>query len=256
MIIGIPDNILFPIAQNKYSEPVSTVNNGAVAQQVTRDLERGAAPSGGCPILDTSTPKSAGVASSVGRLFNRRNRKMWSRAIDGMKLPGRYYFLTLTSTPESPELDSLWNGLRQWLKCHRAGICWLYCFTCEGKGQGVIHMVIRLKHRQKNVDVNELRDYWRSRTGAAQIKIKRVPESQKDNLASYLVNQKFKVGMACEMGYQSAVTRWRWSKGWIPKGFGKVKARAWAKMLDAPSEVRLSVCSSLLHKMYEQECKS
>jgi hypothetical protein len=214
---------------------------------------RASARHAACPILDTSTPKSDGRCSSVGRLFNRRNRKMWSRAIDGMRLAGRYYFLTLTTTPTSPSLPVLWNGLRIWLKAYRPGICWLYCFTTEGKGMGVIHMVVRLLPRQKNIDVNVLRKYWKERTGASQLKIKRVPENRKDDLASYIANQKTKVGLACEMGYQSAVTRWRWSRGWIPKGYGKLKSKTWALLLNADPVDRVKASVDLLHKMHYQE---
>jgi len=108
------------------------------------------------PVLmfNTSTPKLGHFEESIGRVFNRRNRKMWSRAIWGLRLPGRYYFLTLTSTPESPDLKDTWDALRKWLQRYRMGITWLYCFTIEGKAKNrkwdlqntratVIHMVIR-----------------------------------------------------------------------------------------------------------------
>lgn len=202
-------------------------------------------------ILDTSTPQSGHENKSIGRMFNRRNRRMWSRAIWGLKLPGRYYFLTLTTTPESPSLERVWNPLRQWLKRYRPGICWLYCFTNEGKGRGVIHMVVRLKMKQKRLDADEVRAYWYSLTGAKQIKIKRVPESKKDDLALYLANQKNKRGLAKEMGYQSAVTRWRWSSGWLPAGFTRAFGRAWVRMGDIPFGLKLKQMSDFLMRYYK-----
>lgn len=202
-------------------------------------------------ILDTSTPQSAQKLESIGRLFNRRNRRMWSRAIWALKLPGRYYFLTLTTTPESPALEKVWNSLRQWMKRYRPGICWLYCFTNEGKGQGVIHMVLRLGMKQKRLDANEVRAYWYGLTGARQVKIKAVPESKKEDLALYLANQKNKRGLAKEMGYQSAVTRWRYSKGWLPRGFGRVFGRAWVRVGDVPFGLKLKVLSDFLMRYYK-----
>lgn len=209
-------------------------------------------------ILDTSTPKLDGALHSVGRLFNRRNRKMWSRAIDGLRLPGRYWFLTLTTTPTSPSLKSLWNGLRIWLKAYRPGIVWIYCFTTEGKGMGVIHMIVRLGMKQKRIDAKQIRAYWKERTGASQVKLKYVPESKKEDLASYVANQKTKVGVACEMGYQSSVTRWRWSYGWLPRGYGKSKSKLWGKLLHdgTPQDIILEQSNHLLHKMHFEEVRS
>lgn len=202
-------------------------------------------------ILDTSTPKLGHLDSSIGRLFNRRNRKLWSRAIWGLKLPGRYYFLTLTTTPESPSLVKVWHNFQRWMKRYRPGVCWIYCFTNEGKGKGVLHMVLRLGMKQKRVDADELRAYWYSLTGATQMKIKRVPEVKKEDLALYLANQKNKRGMAKEMGYQSAVTRWRWSSGWLPKGFTREFGRAWVRLNGVPYGLKLKVLSDWLHNWHE-----
>lgn len=201
---------------------------------------------GASPILDTSTPESGQTVSSVGRLFNRRNRRFYSRAIWGLKLPGRYYFLTLTTAPGSPALLKIWNALRKWLKRYRPGICWLYCFTTEGKGQGVIHMILRLGHQMKNLDVVEVRAYWHKLTGAKQVKILRTTEADKEDLAGYLANQKRKRGLAKEMGYQSTITRWRWSKGWLPRGFTKEFGRAWVRLANVPYGLKLKIISEWL----------
>lgn len=249
------------ISNFRWDRDVGSVSQGLTSQvQGTRE---GLAAAAACPMVHTTTPKLGQTLKSVGRAFNRRNRKMWSRAIDGMRLPGRCYFLTFTTTPISPSLSALWAGLSKWLKRYRPGICWLYCFTMEGglyqKGSpGVIHMVIRLPMRQKNLDINDVRAYWKERTGASQLKILRVPESKKDNLAHYIANQRTKVGMACEMGYQSSVARWRWSKGWLPKGYGHEKSKIWGKMLhqNIPQEIIIQQSVTLLHKMHYQEVKN
>lgn len=212
-------------------------------------------------MFNTSTPKLGHFETVVGRMFNRRNRKMWSRAIWGLKLPGRYFFLTLTSTPKSPDLKDTWHALQRWFKRYRPGITWLYCFTIEGKARvrewdpdnsraTVIHMIIRLGMKQKRLDVKEVRKEWTKLTGARQIKIRYVPESKKEKLAGYISNQKLKRGLAKEMGYQSAVTRWRWSSGWLPKGFTKQFGRAWVDTSKngVPYGLKLKVLSDWLHR--------
>jgi hypothetical protein len=114
-------------------------------------------------------------------------------------------------------------------------------------------MVLRLGMKQKRLDAKEVRAYWYSLTEKTvnYVKIKHVPESKKDDLALYLANQKNKRGMAKEMGYQSAVTRWRWSKGWLPKGFGRAFARGWARTGDIPFGLKLKVLSDFLMRYYK-----
>ena len=218
---------------------------------------REAGPQAACAMLDTSTPKlgSVVVGRSRRRLhFGRVSRRMFSRVILGLQIPGRYYFITFTTTPTSPSLPRVWDCLRKWLHAYRPGMCWIYCFTDEGKGQGVIHMVIRLGKGEKRLDARTVRSYWENLTGARQIVIKPVSEAKKDDLASYLANQKKKRGLGCEFSYQSSVTKWRWSKGWLPKGFSKEFGRIWyqmSKMDGLTQGKRLQVVHDCLIKAHE-----
>jgi len=161
----------------------------------------------------------------------------------GLCLPGRYYFLTLSSSPQSPPLERSWNNLRQWLKKSVPGITWCYCFTNEG--YGVIHMVVRIHAHVKNLDVRALRRYWKKSHLATQIRIVRVKHGE--DLASYLANQKRKNRMAKEMGYQSGVIRWRWSKGWIPLGFTKEFGRIWVRTTALSLGERLKMVSDCIN---------
>lgn len=217
-------------------------------QQLGKDLGRDGA-SAPAPILDTSTPKLGSRPSSVGRVFNRRCRKLYSRVHLGLCLPGRYYFLTLTSSPLSPPLERSWDALRKWLKVAVPGICWCYCFTNEG--HGVIHMVLRIHALAKNLDVRALRRYWKKSHKATQVRIIRVKHGE--DLASYLANQKRKNRMAKEMGYQSGVTRWRWSKGWIPKGFTQQFGRIWVRTQALTIGERLKIVSDCINLEHEKQ---
>jgi len=102
-----------------------------------------------------------------------------------------------------------------------------YGITGEGKGRGVIHMICRLLPGQKRMDVNLLRKHWFEMTGAKQLKIVYVPPSMKDNLAAYIADQRKKRGLAGEMAWQDFLERWRWTSGWLPKGFTRVFGRVW-----------------------------
>jgi len=143
----------------------------------------------------------------------------------GLKQPGRYYFLTLTSSPESPSIQKGWRAVSQWLKREYGPLPYAHCVTSEG--YGVIHMVIRLRHRQKNIDVKELRAFWQESHKATQIKIKRVTESKKEDLANYLSDQRKLRGMGAEMSWQPGIIKWGWSRGWIPVGFTKQFGKFW-----------------------------
>jgi len=129
---------------------------------------------------------------------------------------------------------------------------WLYCFTDEGKGKGVIHMIVRLGPDEERIDVRVLRRYWENLTGARQIKIKHVGKSQRDNLASYLANQKRKKGLASELIFQSAITKWRWSSGWLPPRFTRSFGRFWAEWSVAPPTLRLKALGDWINACSEK----
>jgi len=188
-----------------------------------------------CPILDTHT---LSMEQSIKKYFIKKtSRKLYSRVMLGLLLPGRYYFLTLTSSPDSPNLEHSFFLFKKWLRYRRKGITFIFCMTSEG--YGVLHMVIRLKPRMKNLDIKDVRDYWVSVHKAQQIKLVRVRHANK--LANYLSDQRKKRKLGSEMSWQDLMVRWRASPGWLPKGYGKVFGRLWVEWIDAPEQVRNKV---------------
>lgn len=183
-----------------------------------------------CAMLDTPTPESGEVSGPVKGGLSSSARRLYSRVILGLKIPGRYYFITWTSSPQSPPIEKSWDPLRKWLKYKRPGACWCYCFTDEGFG--VIHMVLRLGKGEQRLDVKEVRAHWERLHKAKQIRIDHVPESMKNNLAAYIGDQRAKRKLGGEMAWQDDMIRWRWSKGWLPKGFTKEFGRVWHSLQD------------------------
>ena len=182
-----------------------------------------ARPAGpGCPSLDTILHK---VSTLRKPFVTASDRRRFSRCMLGLMLPGRYYFLTLTSSPESPKLEKSWCALRFWLKRYRSGITWLYCFTDEG--HGVIHMVVRLGMKQKRIVQADLKKAWKRIHQAEYVWVARVKDSKKQGLANYIADQRKLRKMGSEMSWQPGVTKWRWSKGWIPSGFTRSFGRFW-----------------------------
>lgn len=205
-----------------------------------------------CPILDTHTPFTGqlnGEKKEIKFLKDRRSRKIFSRVLLGLHLPGRYYFLTLTSSPVSPPLKKSYDALRKCLSRHRPGCSWLHVMTEEGCG--VLHMVIRLLVKQKNLNVKKLRTYWQNLHKAKQIKILRVRNSLK--LANYLSDQRKKRKLGSEMSWQDLIVSWNWSPGWIPKGFTKKFSRLWFDWIDAPDHVKFTVIRQAIIKEYNEQ---
>jgi len=145
----------------------------------------------------------------------------------GLKIQARYYFMTLTTTPKSPELRYCWTCLRLWIRRYRKDTKFCYCLTSEGKGKGVIHMVLRLGQKEKRFDIKEVRKYWHGLTGAVQVNIKRVTNQTREKLATYISDQRKLVGMGKEMAWQPGIIFWRCSKGWLPVGFTREFGRFW-----------------------------
>jgi len=215
-----------------------------------------AAREAGCPILDIPTQESGKIVprktGPVKWVKNRVSRQVFSRTMLGLKLPGRYYFLTLTSSPESPPLKKSFDLLRKWLKSERPGISWIKVFTDEG--HGVIHMVFRLPLKSKNIDVRHLRARWKKWHKATQIKIVRA-RSDHEKLADYLCDQRKMRKLGSEMSWQNSITEWGWSKGWIPKGFTKSFGRLWYDWIDAPPKIRDWAVSAAVQAAHETEKK-
>lgn len=135
-------------------------DGGVVAGGRGRIPRPAPAPRAPGDMLDTSTPECEHLDKRVLRrrhAFGRVSRRIFSRINLGLMIPGRYFFLTLTTTPTSPALVQVWNAWRMWLLRYRPGICWSVVFTDEGKGKGVIHQVVRIPPGQKWLDVRTVR---------------------------------------------------------------------------------------------------
>jgi hypothetical protein len=203
---------------------------GLVAQEGVSSAVPGPAGSRSA-MLDIPTPQSGQV---VKRGLTRVSRRLFSRAILGLAIPGRYYFFTWTSSPQSPPIEKSWRALRKWLKRQRPGACWCYVITDEG--HGVIHMIIRLGKNEKRLDVRDVRAHWQRLHRATQIRAEYVKEPL--SLAAYFADQRHKRKLSGELAWQDGIVRWRWSKGWLPKGFTRAFGRTFVRLLDLPSLVR------------------
>jgi hypothetical protein len=192
------------------------------------------------PSVPTPTPQSEQIKKTLSRM----SRRLYSRVLLGVKLPGRYYFITWTSSPQSPPIEKSWVALKWWLHRKRPGACWCYCFTDEA--YGVIHMVMRLGKGEKRLDVKEVREHWKRLHKATQIRIDHIPESGKNNLSAYIADQRAKRRLGGEMAWQDDLIRWRWSKGWLPKGFTRAFGRLWYSLKDVSPGLREKVVSDWL----------
>lgn len=193
------------------------------------------------PMLDTPPPESNQLTRQdrmTRALLLPSARRFYNRMRLGLILPGRYFFVTWTTATTSEDVERYWPALRQWLHRYRPGATWAYCLTREGKAHGVIHMVIRLQPGQARLEVRDLRAQWQALTGARQLKIRSVRPMHKQGLARYLAEQGRKKRVAGEMAYQPMLKRWRWSQGWLPKGFTKAFGRFFWRTRDLDPSIR------------------
>lgn len=86
-------------------------------------------------------------------------------------------------------------------------------------------MIIRLGKGEARLNVRQVRAHWVKLHKAQMIKILHV-EKPKD-LAAYFADQRRKKRLGGEMAWQDGIVRWRWSKGWLPKGFTRAYGRVW-----------------------------
>jgi len=213
-------------------------------------IERGGSRRGACPLLDTHTLSSPNENKSrLQKYFIRKtSKKLFSRTMLGLMLPGRYYFLTLTSSPQSPSIEKSWLSFRQWLHRVRPGIT--YCFVMTGEGHGVIHIVLRLKPRQKNLEQKIIQEYWERIHLAKQVRIERVGRAR--NLANYFADQRRLKKMGSEMSWQDLIVRWKYSPGWLPHGFISRFRKVYFQLIDAPDNIREKAIRDLIR--YHWDC--
>lgn len=207
------------------------------------------------PMLDIPTPQDelgAATSKNLKDSFQRRklartSRRLYSRALLGLSIPGRYYFCTWTSSPESPPIEKTWRLLRWRLKRSHPGSSWIYVITSEGLG--VIHMIIRLGKNEKRLDVKEERAWWEKVHKARQIKFLYVKKPE--DLAAYLADQRRKRSLGAELAWQDDLVRWRWSSGWLPKGFTRAFGRVWSRLMGESPGYRDMVIRTWLARCHE-----
>jgi len=206
---------------------------------------------GGDSILDTPTPPNAQINSSLSvgykKQLNQSSRRVFSRSQLGMIFPAVYYWITWTSSPQSPPLKQTWSALRKYLKRIRSKSQFIYIITSEG--YGVIHMIFRLAKGEKRLEVKELREHWQHLHKATQIKIRRI-KGNPESVTKYLADQRQKLNIAGEVAWQDKKVRWMYSRGWLPKGFGRAFGRFWFKMGHLPPPIREPLLKAWLLACY------
>lgn len=204
------------------------------------DAARSAAGAHQRAMLDTPTPQSG--QGDVPAAKNRRfpvtpsARRLYNRVMLGLLIPGRYYFITWTTTPQGRTVSEYWPALRKYLKRYRPGSTWAYCLTKEGRGRGVIHLVMRIGAEESRPEAIDLRSQWYALTGARQLRIERV--KRPDKLAPYMSDQRRGKRLAGELSFQDEILRWRWSRGWLPKGFIREYGRFFWRYAEINKELR------------------
>jgi hypothetical protein len=181
--------------------------------------------------LDLKSASAVVKPTGVKWGLNPVSRRVFSRALIGTKKPGRYYFLTLTTVATSSPIKRCWDTLRRYLKNLYPRTVHFHVLTSEGKGQGVIHCILRMGRGERRVEVVPLRKWWTEYAGARQIKIVRV--GKKRELARYIADQRYKKELAAEFAWQDGIVSWGFTKGWLPKGFTKAFGRFWHKSRDS-----------------------
>jgi len=160
------------------------------------------------------------------RCVNRATNTLWSRAYMGMMLPGDYWFLTLTTSPQSLRsirisLSRLWNT---WLK-KKFPCDWLWCHTNEGLG--VVHAVLRFGTGDRIPTEEQIREEWVRLHRAFMVDF--APVRHFDRTANYLLQRKN--ATAQELHFQPDVLKWHYSSAWLPRKFASVYGGLWWRTL-------------------------
>jgi len=200
----------------------------------------------GAPKLDIPTPDCGQLIK--GGLTG-RSRRIFSRALMGVKKRGRYYFLTLTTTVQNPLMGEHWKNLRKWFKRHMPKTTHFHVITKEGNG--VIHMILRLGRGESRLEIKPFREWWKDYTGATQVKILKV--TSKEDLARYISDQRYKKKLAGEFAWQDCMVSWGYSAGWLPLHFSKHFGKFWYRSRHAEMGQREMFLHDWLMRCYEDE---
>jgi len=203
-----------------------------------------AGPKGPGPMLDIPTP-DCGMGDK--RTLTPKSRRIFSRALLGVRKPGRYYFLTLTSSPDEPLKMIHWDMVRKKLKKELPRTSHFHVIT--GEGHGVIHIILRLGPGEKRLEIKPFRTWWAQYHKAVQIRIEKVGNVKE--LARYISDQRHKKNIAGEFAWQDDIISWGWSKGWLPAGFTKHFGRYWHKSREASMGQREAFLHGWLLRCFE-----
>lgn len=169
------------------------------------------------------------------RVLTKSSKKLFGRLRAGLLVPGRYVFLTLTSSLESPpDIVHSWGLLQKRMKRVQP-FERVVARTREGRGSGVLHIVIRA---DKYFDIVWLRAQWTEIHKARQMNIQEIQSS--DRLARYVADQRHKRynRITAEFAWQDDLVSWKASNGWLPKGFHKGFPTLWASIKGLESQER------------------
>lgn len=106
--------------------------------------------------------------------WGRKRRRVYGRLVSGITYARGHneqlYFLTLTSTPESPDIRKSWIKLvKRIRRKYKDKGKFEYCKVSTSEGYGVIHCLFK----GVRLEIDWLRDNWRKIHGAPQMKLVR-----------------------------------------------------------------------------------
>ena len=148
-----------------------------------------------------------------------RQRRIWSKVTLGLLIPGDYYFLTLTSSPSSPDIAKSWDIGKK--RMFRKGYEFDYYGVRTNEGFGVIHVILR---SGKRINISWLRLQWIELHNANQIWIKEIKNFK--GIPKYLQSQG-DYRIAGEFCYQHGILKQLQSKWWIYPGWNKIFKQRW-----------------------------
>jgi hypothetical protein len=166
------------------------------------------------------------MTNIVARPRNMANKTIYSRSISGMMIPGDFWFLTLTSSRESwRDIKHSWRDFyRKWFRKNYPNEC-VYAIVNEGyENKGVVHAIVRFADKEcKKPNEDQVSVNWNYYHRAYIVDFG--PVKHFDKTANYMVQRHNKT--AEELYRQPSLRSWRYTRGWVPVGFGKGFGRLW-----------------------------
>lgn len=159
-------------------------------------------------------------------IWTRRKRRIWGNVNIGLSLPGTYYFLTLTSSPQSPDsITHSWDLLLK--RLHRRGYKFDYYGVRTNEGHGVLHVVIRIRKGQMRLKIDEIRRMWVELHAAPQMRIEKI--RKKTEMSNYMTQPdcRARAPISWEMSKQNHIISTFRSRWWLGPGWRQVSKPIW-----------------------------